>query len=94
MIEVYKDRLEKQTGSLLETRKKNIVKLNVITPHIGYPEKLQTYAKKIIDDKTLVENAQALYEISIAHSWSRWNQPLIELGGTCQQMVNTYYDPQ
>ena len=47
MIDVYKERLEKQTGSLLKLVKKAIVKLNVITPHIGYPEKLpETYAKR------------------------------------------------
>ena len=41
---------------------KPLLKLNVITPHIGYPEKLpETYAKKIIDDSlSLVENAQNL----------------------------------
>ncbi len=78
MIEVYKDRLEKADWLASETREKAIVKLNVITPHIGYPEKLpETYAKKVIDEsKTLVENAQTLYEISIAHSWSKWNQPV------------------
>ena len=47
MIEVYKDRLEKADWLAPETREKAIVKLNVITPHIGYPEKLpETYAKK------------------------------------------------
>ena len=51
MIEVYKDRLEKADWLAPETREKAIVKLNVITPHIGYPEKLpETYAKKIIDE--------------------------------------------
>ena len=31
--------------------KKLLSKLNVITPHIGYPEKLpETYNKKIIDE--------------------------------------------
>ena len=47
MIEVYKDRLEKADWLASETREKAIVKLNVITPHIGYPEKLpETYAKE------------------------------------------------
>ena len=57
MIDVYKERLEKADWLAPETREKAIVKLNVITPHIGYPEKLpETYAKKVIDEsKTLVE---------------------------------------
>ena len=97
MIEVYKARLEKADWLAPETREKAIVKLNVITPHIGYPEKLpETYAKKIIDEsKTLVENAQALYEISIAHSWSKWNQPVDRSEWHMPaNMVNAYYDPQ
>ena len=78
MIDVYKERLEKADWLAPETREKAIVKLNVITTTYRYPEKLpETYAKKIIDEsKTLVENAQALYEISIAHTWSKWNQPV------------------
>ena len=45
--------------------------------------------------KTLVENAQALYEISIAHSWSKWNQPVDRSEWHMPaNMVNAYYDPQ
>ena len=40
MIDVYKERLEKADWLAPETREKAIVKLNVITPHIGYPEKI------------------------------------------------------
>ena len=97
MIDVYKERLEKADWLAPETREKAIIKLNVITPHIGYPEKLpETYAKKIIDEsKTLVENAQALYEISIAHTWSKWNQPVDRSEWHMPaNMVNAYYDPQ
>jgi len=97
MIDVYKERLEKADWLAPETREKAIVKLNVITPHIGYPEKLpETYAKKIIDEsKTLVENAQALYEISIAHTWSKWNQPVDRSEWHMPaHLVNAYYDPQ
>ena len=86
MIEVYKARLEKADWLAPETREKAIVKLNVITPHIGYPEKLpETYAKKIIDEsKTLVENAQALYEISLPILGASGTNRLIEVSGTCQ----------
>ncbi|KXT77867.1 M13 family metallopeptidase [Streptococcus sp. DD13] len=97
MIEVYKSRLESADWLDRETREKAVIKLNVITPHIGYPEKLpDTYAKKIIDDKlSLVENAQRLAEISIAHTWSKWNQPVDqEEWGMPAHMVNAYYNPQ
>lgn len=97
MIEVYKDRLAKNDWLKPETRDKAITKLNVITPHIGYPEKLpETYAKKIIDETlSLVENAQNLAKISIAHSWSKWNQPVDRSEWHMPaHMVNAYYDPQ
>lgn len=97
MIEVYKKRLEGADWLAAETREKAIVKLNVITPHIGYPEKLpETYAKKIIDENlSLVENAQNLAKISIAHAWSKWNQPVDTTEwGMPAHMVNAYYNPQ
>lgn len=97
MIEVYKSRLETADWLAPATRDKAITKLNVITPHIGYPEKLpETYAKKVIDDKlSLVENAQNLAKISIAHSWSKWNKPVDRSEWHMPaNMVNAYYDPQ
>lgn len=97
MIAVYKDRLAANDWLKPETREKAITKLNVITPHIGYPEKLPvTYDKKIIDENlSLVENANNLAKISIAHSWSKWNQPVdMTEWGMPAHMVNAYYSPQ
>lgn len=97
MIDVYKERLAKNTWLQKETIEKAITKLNVITPHIGYPDKLpDTYAKKVIDDKlSLVENAQNLAKIAIAHSWSKWNKPVDrDEWHMPAHMVNAYYDPQ
>ena len=97
MIEVYKERLLANDWLNPETRDKAITKLNVITPHIGYPEKLpETYAKKVVDDQlTLVENAQNLAKISVAHSWSKWNKPVDRSEWHMPaHMVNAYYDPQ
>lgn len=97
MIDVYKARLEKAEWLTPETRAKAITKLNVITPHIGYPEKLPvTYEKKIIDENlSLVENAQRLAQISIAHAWSKWNKPVDTTEwGMPAHMVNAYYSPQ
>lgn len=97
MIDVYKERLAHNDWLAKETIDKAITKLNVITPHIGYPEQLpKTYAKKIIDDAlSLVENAQNLAKISIAEAWSKWNQPVDRTEWHMPaHMVNAYYDPQ
>lgn len=97
MIDVYKSRLETADWLAPATREKAIVKLNVITPHIGYPEKLpETYEKKIIDENlSLVENAQNLAKISIAYGWSKWNKPVDrDEWHMPAHMVNAYYDPQ
>ena len=97
MIDVYKSRLETADWLAKETRDKAIVKLNVITPHIGYPEKLpETYAKKVIDENlSLVGNAQNLAKISIAHTWSKWNKEVDRSEWHMPaHMVNAYYDPQ
>lgn len=97
MIGVYKDRLRNNTWLQKGTIDKAITKLNVITPHIGYPEKLpESYAKKVIDENlSLVENAKNLAKISITHSWSKWNQPVDrDEWHMPAHMVNAYYDPQ
>ncbi|MGT2744499.1 M13 family metallopeptidase [Streptococcus phocae subsp. phocae] len=97
MIEVYKSRLETAKWLAPETRQKAITKLNVITPHIGYPETLpETYAQKVIDsEKSLIDNAQRLAEISIAHHWSEWNKPVDNSKWHMPaHMVNAYYSPQ
>lgn len=97
MIDVYKSRLETANWLASETRVKAITKLNVTTAHIGYPEKLpETYAKKVIDENlSLIENAQNLAKISIAHSWSKWNKPVDTTEwGMPVHMVNAYYSPQ
>lgn len=97
MIQVYKERLTNTDWLAPATREKAITKLNVITPHIGYPEKLpETYVKKVIDENlSLMENAQKLTMVVIAHTWSKWNQPVDrEEWHMPAHMVNAYYDPQ
>lgn len=97
MIEVYKSRLENITWLQPETIQQAITKLNVITPHIGYPEKLPiTYDRKIIDENlSLIENSRRLAQISTAHSWGEWNKPVDTTEwGMPAHMVNAYYSPQ
>ncbi|MEX5397741.1 M13-type metalloendopeptidase [Streptococcus sp. ZJ93] len=97
MIEVYKERLAANNWLTEKTKQQAIVKLGVIKPYIGYPEKLpERYYDKIIDEnKSLLENAQFLKELSIKYSWSKWNQPVDDSEwGMPAHMVNAYYNPQ
>ncbi|MGT2799467.1 M13-type metalloendopeptidase [Streptococcus marmotae] len=97
MIEVYKERLAANDWLTEETKQQAIVKLGVIKPYIGYPEKLpERYYDKVIDENlSLLENAQFLKELSIKHSWSKWNQPVDDSEwGMPAHMVNAYYNPQ
>lgn len=97
MIAVYQKRLEAADWLAKETREKAITKLTHITAHIGYPDQLPAiYAKKIVDPKkSLIENATALAEVSIADSWRKWNQPVDKTEWHMPaHMVNAYYDPQ
>lgn len=97
MIDVYKSRLETADWLAQETREKAITKLNVIKPYIGYPDSLpERYKLKQIDEKkSLVDNARSLMKIEIAHSWSKWNQPVdVKEWSMPAHMVNAYYNPQ
>lgn len=97
MIDVYKSRLETADWLAESTRQQAVTKLNYITAHIGYPNKLpETYEKKIIDEKLgLIENARNLAKISIAHSWNKWNKPVDrDEWHMPAHMVNAYYSPQ
>ena len=54
-----------------------------LLPHAG---------KVLLDQKDL---GQALYEMSIAHTWSKWNQPVERSEWHMPaHLVNAYYDPQ
>ena len=97
MIEVYKERLAANDWLTPETRDKAIVKLNVIRPYIGYPDQLpERYARKIVDEnRSLLENSDALALLEIEYAWSKWNQEVDDKEwGMPAHMVNAYYNPQ
>ncbi|WJI91265.1 M13 family metallopeptidase [Weissella viridescens] len=97
MIEVYKERLNAVDWLQEETKQKAQVKLSVINPHIGYPEKLPVrFAKRVIqDDDDLISAARRFREQATVEAWGRWNQPVDQSEwGMPANMVNAYYDPQ
>ena len=97
MINVFKQRLETNDWLNETTKKKAVIKLDTIVPHIGYPEQLPArLAKKIVDpDATLFETALKFRQIEVAYQWSKWQQPVDRSEWHMPaHLVNAYYDPQ
>lgn len=97
MIEVYKKRLANNRWLTKETCQQAIVKLEKITPYIGYPETVpERYQEKVIDmEKSLWENAQFLMELDTRYAWSQWGKKVDpEEWDMPAHMVNAYYDSQ
>jgi len=97
MIDVYKNRLANIDWLAPQTREKAQVKLDAISAHIGYPEKLpeRYYDKVILEGDTLFSVANRFRQQDIAYHWSKWHQPVdrSEWHMPAHQ-VNAYYDPQ
>lgn len=97
MIDVYKHRLANIDWLAPQTREKAQVKLDAISAHIGYPEKLPAryYEKVILDDDNLVDVARRFRQQDITYHWSKWHKPVdrTEWHMPAHQ-VNAYYDPQ
>lgn len=97
MINVFKQRLQAVDWLQDETKAKAQAKLDIITPHIGYPEKLpERFSKRVVEaDDELVSVAQKIREQATAEAWSRWNQPVDQTEWSMPaNMVNAYYSPQ
>lgn len=99
MIDIYKERLTKNTWLSDETRHRAIAKLSKLGIHVGYPDKLEPYYDKFIvktyeEGGDLVTNAARFVRIKIEYSYSRYMQPVDpEIWGMSPAMVNAYYHP-
>lgn len=97
MINVYKQRLEKNDWLSESTRQQAIVKLDALGIKVGYPEELEPiYTKlKVDENKSLLENAFHLSSLVIADQYNQWGKPVDRTRwGMPAHMVNAYYDPQ
>lgn len=96
MIEVYKDRLEKNEWLNKKTSQNAIKKLNTLSILVAYPSTYDDEYKKLIydDNKTFFENMieftkifneKNLLELAKPVDKTKWHMP--------SNMVNAYYDP-
>ncbi|WP_322958404.1 M13 family metallopeptidase [Mycoplasmopsis felis] len=99
MIEVYKERLQKNDWLSKETIQKAIIKLNKFDYMVGFPEEIRPYYKKFMvktyqDGSNIFENIRKFrkhitnYNLSLYHkSESK------KLWGMSPATVNAYYNP-
>lgn len=96
MIEVYKQRLAKNTWLNEKTSRSAIKKLNTLEILVGYPDTYKEIYKKLIVDETksFFENNMQFTKIMSEYSFSKWNQPVDRKEwGMSSNTVNAYYSP-
>lgn len=99
MIDIYKQRLEKNDWLGNQTRTKAITKLNNIAIKVGFPEKIkQVYEKMKItpvdQGGTLLSNIVEIKKIKIADNFESFHRPVDrDEWDMPSQLVNACYDP-
>ncbi|TPE57769.1 M13 family metallopeptidase [[Mycoplasma] falconis] len=99
MINIYKEKLSVNEWLGKETIKKAITKLNKITPHIGYPSKLNKLYKKFVVKSydgynDFFMNALRFTELTQEHKYSKYLKPIEkEDWHMSPAMVNAYFSP-
>ncbi len=97
MIDVYKERLKKADWLAPETREKPLSN-SMSSHHISATLKnYQKHTPKRSSTKARpwLKMPKNWLEISIAHTWSKWNQPVDRSEWHMPaHLVNAYYDPQ
>lgn len=99
MIQVYKNRLEKNTWLSDATRKKAILKLDKLGVQVGYPETIPTLFKQYQtvpkeEGGTLLSNALIFSKLALKDRFARWNKPVDRTEWEMSaDTVNAYYHP-
>ncbi|HHT82290.1 MAG TPA: M13 family peptidase [Acholeplasmataceae bacterium] len=99
VINVYKERLEKNTWLNKDTKAKAILKLNKISVQIGYPEELPQYFDKYEvgsyeEGSNLVLESIKWSRLLTQDNYSKYNkEPNRNLWQMPASMVNAYYSP-
>lgn len=96
IIEMYKERMAKNTFLEESTKKEAIKKLSTITIKMGYPDKIEEiYSKyKISDDDSLLVSVKKISTISIEDNLNKLYKPVDHTHWAMPgHMVNACYDP-
>ncbi|TNK82551.1 M13 family metallopeptidase, partial [Mycoplasmopsis pullorum] len=99
MVQVYKERLEKNTFLTPKTIEKAILKLNTLNIMVGYPEEIEPYydeykVQTYADGGNVISNIINFGKLSTRWNLSRYNQKVNKkLWGMTPAMINAYYSP-
>lgn len=99
MIQVYQERLEKNTFLSPETIKKAILKLNSLNVMIGYPEEIESYydqykTKTFEENGSIIDNVLSFSAISHEYNLAKCGEKVNKkIWSMTPAMVNAYYSP-
>ncbi|GKT03704.1 M13 family metallopeptidase [Furfurilactobacillus entadae] len=100
MIDVYKNRLQKNEWLSDETRRQAIVKLDTLIPNVGYPDKIDPlYARFVVTPSeaggTLFDNALRFNRLAVQANFDEIDQEVDRTmwADMDPATVNAYYDP-
>ena len=96
IIEMYKEKMKKNTFLNEKTKEKAILKLDSIVIKMGYPDKIDEYYSKlkIDENRSLFENMLSISKFSILHNLEKLNKPVDRtLWGMPGNLVNACYNP-
>lgn len=96
MVNVYKQRLAKNTWLSKATRDKAILKLDKLGIQVGYPDKIPALYDqfKVDEEESLIANLNQLGVTANRELFSRWNKPVDRMRWEMSAAtVNAYYHP-
>ncbi|UQS84452.1 M13 family peptidase [Apilactobacillus apisilvae] len=98
MINVYEKRLSNNDWLSEDTKKMAIKKLNALSIHVGFPDKIDPLFNQFKvtgkEDGNLFTNIHNIGKLVIKDEFSKWNQPVDKsLWDMSANTVNAYYSP-
>ncbi|WP_029608821.1 M13-type metalloendopeptidase [Mycoplasma simbae] len=95
MIQIYKERLQKNTWLSQQTIDKAVLKLDTLGVHIGYPTEFKPHYKDLkVQGNSLIENVFRFNEVVVKQNLSQYKEPINKnLWSMSPDQVNAYYHP-
>ncbi|MCV3734025.1 hypothetical protein OF375_00250 [Ureaplasma miroungigenitalium] len=94
MINVYKERLQKNTWLSKATIEKAICKLNALEPKIAFPNNYEPYYDQLkTTADNIFDNIQAYSKVITAYHYAQYMQPIKDYWEMSPATVNAYFHP-